>query len=264
MFIPQIAISIYLQLNKTMLGSMMGAKYSGFYQNSDNLVKMVLSLGTSLGTVMLPHMAAAFCKGDEDGMKRMLYRSFDMISFLAVAMAFGVAAVGYKLAPFFYGQGFGPVGPAMMIESIVIVMISWSNTIGQQYLVPTNRMKDYTISVVLGSVINLIVNFLFIRLWGLDGAMWATVLSETIVTGYQLVCTRKIFKWRQLFKNVPKYIIAGIAMFIPVFIMNVRLHPSVVTLSLEVLIAVVIYGGMIVLLRPTSLDFIFRSIKKRK
>ena len=264
MFIPQIAISIYLQLNKTMLGSMMGAKYSGFYQNSDNLVKMVLSLGTSLGTVMLPHMAAAFSKGDENGMKRMLYRSFDMISLLAVAMAFGVAAVGYKLAPFFYGQGFGPVGPAMMIESIVIVMISWSNTIGQQYLVPTNRMKDYTISVVLGSVINLIVNFLFIRLWGLDGAMWATVLSETIVTGYQLVCTRKVFKWRQLFKNVPKYIIAGIAMFIPVFIMNVRLHPSVVTLSLEVLIGAVIYGGMIVLLRPTSLDFIFRSIKKRK
>ena len=74
MFIPQIAISIYLQLNKTMLGSMMGAKYSGFYQNSDNLVKMVLSLGTSLGTVMLPHMAAAFSKGDENGMKRMLYR----------------------------------------------------------------------------------------------------------------------------------------------------------------------------------------------
>ena len=93
----------------------------------------------------------------------------------------------------------------MMIESIVIVMISWSNTIGQQYLVPTNRMKDYTISVVLGSVINLIVNFLFIRLWGLNGAMWATVLSETIVTGYQLVCTRKIFKWRhylKIFRNI--------------------------------------------------------------
>ena len=53
-------------------------------------------------------------------------------------------------------------------------------------------------------------------------------------------------------------------MFIPVFIMNVRLHPSVVTLSLEVLIGAVIYGGMIVLLRPTSLDFIFQSIKERK
>ena len=34
--------------------------------------------------------------------------------------------------------------------------------------------------------------------------------------------------------------------------------------DLEVLIGAVIYGGMIVLLRPTSLDFIFRSIKKRK
>ena len=31
---------------------------------------------------------------------------------------------------------------------------------------------------------------------------YITVLDEG-VTGYQLVCTRKIFKWRQLFKNVP-------------------------------------------------------------
>lgn len=261
MFIPQIAISIYLQLNKTMLGSMMGAKYSGFYQNSDNLVKMVLSLGTSLGTVMLPHMAAAFSKGDDEGMKRMLYRSFDMLSLLSIAMAFGIAAVGFKLAPFFYGQGFAPVGPAMMIESIVIVMISWSNTIGRQYLVPTDRMKEYTASVVSGSVVNLLANFLFIKLWGLDGAMWATVLSETVVTGYQLFCVRKIFKWKKLFENLPKYLIAGIFMFIPVFWMNTHLHTSILTLGLEVFIGVIIYVGMILILKPTSLQFILKKIK---
>ena len=129
LFIPQIATSVYLQLNKTMLGVMMGTKYSGFYQNSDNLVKMVLSLATSLGTVMLPHMSAAFVKGDKEKMHQMLYKSFDVLSILAFAMTFGIAAVSTNLAPFFYGRGFWPVGPAMMIESIVIILIAWSNTI---------------------------------------------------------------------------------------------------------------------------------------
>ena len=263
MFIPQIAISIYVQLNKTMLGFMIGAKYSGFYQNADNLVKMVLSLGTSLGIVMLPHMSAAFSKGDEVGIKRMLYRSFDILSLLSFAMAFGLAAISYKLAPFFYGKDFAPVGPAMMIESIVIIMISWSDTIGHQYLVPANNMKDYTTSVILGSLVNLLANFLFIKLWGLNGAMWATVLSETTVTTYQLWCVHKIFTPRKLFENVPKYLIAGIIMFVVVFWMNLKTHPNVITLGFQVIVGAAIYGTMVLILKPTSLKYAISFFKRK-
>ena len=263
LFIPTIATSVYLQLNKTMLGAMMGTKYSGFYQNSDNLVKMVLSLATSLGTVMLPHMSAAFAKGDKKGMQKMLYKSFDMLSLLSIAMMFGVAAVSTNLAPFFYGKGFGPVGPAMMIESIVILLIAWSNTIGKQFLVPTDHVKEFTTSVVAGAVFNLFANFLFIHLWGLNGAMWATVASEAVVTGYQLWVVRKEVEFPEMFRNFFKYMIAGLAMFIPVYLMNIKLHTSILTLGLEVIVGVAIFIIMIFVLRPTSLETIMGLIKRK-
>lgn len=263
LFIPQIAISVYLQLNKTMLGVMMGTKYSGFYQNSDNLIKMVLSLATSLGTVMLPHMSAAFVKGDKEKMHQMLYKSFDVLSILAFAMTFGIAAISTNLAPFFYGKGFWPVGPAMMIESFVIILIAWSNTIGQQYLVPTNQIKKYTTSVVLGAVFNFVANFIFIDAWGLNGAMWATVASEAVVTGYQLWAVRKQVHFNEMFRNILKYLAAGIVMFIPVYLMNIKLHTSIITLALEVITGVIIYIVMILILRPTSLSFIFKMLKRK-
>ena len=263
LFLPQIATSIYLQLNKTMLGVMMGTKFSGFYQNSDNLVKMVLSLATSLGTVMIPHVSAAFSKGNKKNVFDLLYKSFDMLSVLAFAMMFGVAAISKNLGPFFYGKGFEPVGTAMMIESIVIVLIAWSNTIGDQYLVPTNQIKPYTTSVVLGAFVNLFANFLFIKLWGLAGAMWATVLSEVVVTGYQVWCVRKEMELSKLFQNTFKYIIAGIVMFIPVFIMNIKLPTNIVALGIEVLVGVIIYGIMLLLLKPTSLNLILGFIHKK-
>lgn len=262
LFIPQIATSVYLQLNKTMLGVMMGTKYSGFYQNSDTLVKMVLSLATSLGTVMLPHMSAAFVKGDKEKMHQMLYKSFDILSILAFAMTFGIAAVATNLAPFFYGKGFWPVGPAMMIESIVIVLIAWSNTIGQQYLVPTNQIKKFSTSVVLGAVFNFIANFVFIDFWGLKGAMWATVASEAVVTGYQMWAVRKQVHFTEMFRNTFKYLIAGVVMFIPVYLMNIKLHTSVITLGLEVIVGIVIYVVMILLLKPTSLKMVFQMLKR--
>ena len=263
LFIPQIATSVYLQLNKTMLGVMMGTKYSGFYQNSDNLVKMVLSLATSLGTVMLPHMSAAFVKGDKEKMHQMLYKSFDILSILAFAMTFGIAAISTNLAPFFYGKGFWPVGPAMMIESLVIILIAWSNTIGRQYLVPTNQVKKFTTSIVLGAVFNFVANFIFIDFWGLNGAMWATVASEAVVTGYQLWAVRKQVHFNEMFRNILKYLVAGIAMFIPVYLMNIKLHTSIITLALEVVIGIIIYVGMILILKPTCLSFIFKMLKKK-
>ena len=59
LFIPQIATQVYVQLNRTMLGVMVNETASGYYQYSDNLVKLILALVTATGTVMLPHVANA-------------------------------------------------------------------------------------------------------------------------------------------------------------------------------------------------------------
>lgn len=127
---PQIAVQIYVQLNKTMLGSMVNETAAGYYQYSDNLVKLILALVTATGTVMLPHVANAFSHGNMDHVNKMLYKSFDFVSAMAYPMMFGLAAVSLTLVPKYYGPGYEPVGPAMMIESIVVLMIAWSNVLG--------------------------------------------------------------------------------------------------------------------------------------
>lgn len=263
LFIPQVATSVYLQLNKTMLGAMIGAKYSGYYNNADQLIKIVLTLATSLGTVMLPHMAAAFAKGNKEKVNKLLYTSFDFISLLSMAMMFGIAAISLQLGPYFFGAGFEPVGPAMLIESVVIILIAWSNAVGTQYLLPTNKVKAFTTSVMLGAILNIIINFPFIYLWGLNGAMFATVLSEVMVTAYQLWYIRNIVQLKQMFVNIPKYLISGIVMFIPVFILSNTVKTSILSLALEVLLGVVIYIVMIYILRPTSLAQVEQIIKSK-
>lgn len=90
MFVPQIAIQLYVQLNRTMLGIMVNEKASGFYQYSDNLIKLVLAFATATGTVMLPHVANAFAQGDMKKVNRMLYKSFDFVSALVYPMMFGI------------------------------------------------------------------------------------------------------------------------------------------------------------------------------
>lgn len=143
----------------------------------------------------------------------MLYKSFDFVSAVAVPMMFGLAAISLTLAPKYYGPGYDPVGPAMMIESIVILMIAWSNALGVQYLLPIHHQKQFTISVTVGAVVNIILNFPLIHFYGLNGAMWSTVLSEISVTLYQLIAVRGLLSYRTLFNSLWKYLVSGVVMF---------------------------------------------------
>ena len=179
-------------------------------------------------------------------------------------MAFGLAAVGLHGVPYFYGKGFEPVGPAIMIESVVIIIIGWSNAIGVQYLLPTNRVKEFTRSVILGSVVNIILNFPLMKIWGLYGAMVSTVLSETVVTGYQFWTIRAEVSFVSMFINFWKYILSGIIMFIPVFWLNVKVHTSWFSILFEVVIGMTIYLVVIFILKPTILNKFYQLVDKRK
>ena len=263
LFIPQIATQVYVQLNRTMLGIMVNETASGYYQYSDSLVKLILALVTATGTVMLPHVANAVSHGDMKKVNQMLYKSFDFVSAMAVPMMFGLAAISLTLAPKYYGSGYGPVGPAMMIESIVIIMIAWSNVLGVQYLLPIHHQKQFTISVTVGAVVNIILNFPLIHLYGLNGAMWSTVLSEISVTLYQLIAVRGLLSYKTLFNSLWKYLVSGVVMFLPVFWMNTHLKDSWLMMGLEVIVGVVIYGVMVMLLRAPIVDEAKKLIREK-
>lgn len=264
LFVPTVATTIYVQLNKTMLGVMIGTTYSGYYYNSDQVIKMVLSVATALGAVMLPHVAAEFAKGNQEKINELLYKSFDAMSLLCTAMFFGVAAVSLRLGPWFYGKGFQPVGPAMVIESVVLLVIGWSNVIGTQFLVPTNRVRPYTMSIIAGSLFNICANFFLIKAWGLNGAMVSTVLSEIVVTSYQLWSIRHIVQFRAMFKNVWKYLLAGIGMFIPVFYLNYTLTPGIIHFAIEIVLGAIIYVALVVLLHPAIMQEITTLVRQRR
>ena len=185
---------------------------------------------------------------------QMLYKSFDFVSAVSYPMMFGLAAISLTLAPKYYGPGYDPVGPAMMIESIVILMIAWSNVLGVQYLLPINHQRDFTVSVTVGAVVNVILNIPLIHNWGLDGAMWSTVISEISVTLYQLWAVKGLLNYRQLFLNSWKYLLSGIIMFVLVFWMNQHFQDSWLMMGLEIIIGVIIYGVMIIFFKAPIID----------
>lgn len=250
LLIPQVAIQIYLQLNKTMLGMLQGVTASGFYDNSDKIIKMLLAIVTATGTVLLPHVAHSFANGDTNAVKRSLEKSMHIILVMAFPLAFGIAAVASTFTYYFFSLKFMPVSKLMAVESIVVIPISIASAIGVQYLLPTNQMKSYTTSVMLGSITNIILNIPLILWLGTMGAIVATVLSETTVTLYQVFIVRKQINLSKIFSESWKYCLAGLLMYITVRMIVLARPISITTLAIEVIVGVASYVIYLIVLRP--------------
>ncbi|MDD9138237.1 flippase [Fructobacillus sp. CRL 2054] len=254
MFLPTIATQIYLQLNKTMLPFMTGSTASsGIYDNADKIIKVCLALVTSVGMVMLPRMSAHFAAGENEQMKKAIHSSMDFVSAIAIPLATGIAAVGPTAMLWFLGRSWGEVGTALVLLTPIIVFIGWSNVIGNQFLIPTKRLNDYTWSVTFGAVLNIFLNFFFIYLWGVEGAAVATALSELAVIGYQLVVTRHDMPIMKHFVGLWRYIVAAAIMYVAVTVV-VDMHGiGILSTLIESIIGVIVYLLVLVLLRAPIL-----------
>ena len=264
MFVPQIASQVYLQLNKTMLGAFIGVEASGFYDNSDKIIKILLAIVTATGPVLLPHMAHSFARGDRKAVFTSLSKSMHFILLLAFPMASGLAAVSPVFTRVFFGRKFEAVSVLLAIESLVIILVGISNAIGIQYLLPTNQVRPFTVSVGVGAAVNIVLNVPLILIWGTVGAMIATVVSELSVSLFQLSFVRKQMQVGSLFTESWKYLIAAILMGIYIrFYLNIIPFGDLLKLISSILLGLVIYSLILILLRPRLLIDMVLSMRKQ-
>ena len=138
-------------------------------------------------------------------------------------------------------------------------MIAWSNVLGVQYLMPTGHNKEFTISVTVGAVVNIILNVPMILWLGTQGAMIATVISEISVTAYQFYVVRHELSIRQMTAEVWKYLLGGLMMFAVVLYLNLTLPFSMLQLVLQVGVGILLYGVVLWLTKPKLLNYIKRG-----
>lgn len=253
LFVPQIATQVYLVVNKTMLGSLTSVDAAGYFDQSDKMVKVVLALVTATGTVMLPHVANAFMRGEIEKTKQFLYKSFKFVTVVSVPMMFGLMAVSDKFVPLFFTSKFNSVAPLMMIESVIILLIAWSNALGTQYLLPTNQNKAFTTSVVMGAIVNIIANVPLILLWGANGAAIATVISEFVVTGYQMYAVREQIDLHELFRDTGKFLVSGILMLIAVKIIDSMTPATWLMIICEIVVGIIVYLLGLIIMKTSIL-----------
>ena len=107
LFIPSVAVQIYTVLDKSMIGWMTeGSAENGYYEQAEKVVKMALSVVSSLGTVVMPRIAQKFKQGDNEAVKFYIYKLYRCSLLAGVPMAVGLIVISDVFVRVFFGSGY--------------------------------------------------------------------------------------------------------------------------------------------------------------
>lgn len=263
-FIPQIATEVYTVLDKTMIGALASnIEQVGFYSQAQKIVKMTLCIVSSLGTVMLSAMSRMFKDKDMQGLINSVLKSYRFTFFTGIPMMFGIIGVSKNFCPWFFGPGFESVAPILALLAPIIVIIGLSNVTGRQFLLPTKKQTEFTVSVVLGAVVNFCANFLLIPRYNAVGAVVGTLVAEISVTTAQFFFVKKEIHVKTLAKMSMIYFIAGVLMCISVTLIGNLLPSSIATFVIQTVVGCLVYVGILGFFKDEMLKYIFEIATKK-
>lgn len=254
LLLPTVASQIYMMINRTLLGKLDAISASGYFDYGSRLVMVLIAIVTAVSQVMMPLSTKRAKNGDMAGLRHDLIVGMDTTTGIGVGLAFGIAAISPQMPAWLLGLGYEPVSQLLMIIAPAVILIGWSNVLGQQYLLVTGKTAAYTWALWAGVFFNISFDFILIPWFGLNGAAYGLLISEIMIVIWQLILVHREVAVPRLFPQFWKYLVAGALMFGVVHYLNVEQFMNAHHLLLQMGIGVVIYLLLVVILNTPLIN----------
>lgn len=254
LFLPQVAISLYVVLDRTLLGLLGSYSDVGIYEQGQKLISILLKVVSSLGVVMLPRVANLLSERREEDSQNMVKFSFILYNLIIFPMIFGLIAVNEVFVKLFLGKNFQDVKYVLYIIVFNIMFVGWTNILGYQVLVVRNKNKEFMLSTTIPAFVSVAVNIAVIPFFGYIGASITSVVVEILVFAIQWYYSRNIINKKLLFnKDLAKIILSSLVMLGAVIFCKMTLgFDGIVGLVIYLAVGGISYLGMLFLLKTVN------------
>ena len=240
-FVLNLSVSLYVQLNPVMLGFLSDNTQVGYYTAGSKLSYIILSVVTSMATVLIPHVSNMIQVHDTEKFKQLITKVYHYYMALALPFTIGLIVLSVPLTLVICGNSFYEASYVTAITAPVIIFISITNIIGLQVLYPYGKENYVTYSTIGGAVINLIVDIPLILLWGSKGAAIATFCAELAVLLIQVRLGRRYIPFKYFDDSIKLYVLSSILMGVAVFLTSGLFNKPIIQLLVPTCVGIVVF-----------------------
>jgi O-antigen/teichoic acid export membrane protein len=250
---------INFKIDQVMLSFMKGDTVLGIYSAAYKIIDILAVLPSLLLTVLYP----VFSRFDAEN-KALLKKSVDFalryVILLSIPVVIGVFLLADKIILLLYGVDY--------IESIgvlkILIFISLISFVNSPFYVLLNaigKQKITLINTAFTALVNIIMNLILIPKYSINGAAFATIISEITFLGLSYYQLRKAGFKLDLLSKATKPIIAGIFMTISIIFM-IKLNIFII-----IPVAAIVYFAILFAIKEFSredIELVKKVLKRNK
>lgn len=263
LFAMTVSINLYTALDSTMLGFLQGDNAVGLYTAGIKVNKVITSLITSLGVVLLPRLSYYLEIGEKGRFRELVDKAYHFTFILSVPICLGLYTLSDDIIHIFSGEEFADASLTMKILTPLILVIPFSVLTNNQIFVPMRKDKLVLLSACIGAVVNFCANMILIPLYAENGAAMGTVIAETAVMAVCFYNANKYLEIKSMLRGYWKYWIAVIPIPVIGYIIKTLGMHQIVSIGVIILLSGVSYFIFLIILKEEYVLLGLEELKKR-
>jgi O-antigen/teichoic acid export membrane protein len=183
-----VVVMIYMRIDQVMIKNMMDEEAVGYYAAAVRLCEAWYFIPVTLCNAIFPAIVNAKNVGLDFYNNRM-QKLYDLLTWLAIGIAIPVTIFSSLIIQILFGNEFASAAPVLTIYIWAGVAV-FLGVASSQYLINENFTKLSFFRTSVGMVLNVILNFILIPLYGILGSAIATLISYTVST-FSIVASKE-------------------------------------------------------------------------
>jgi polysaccharide transporter, PST family len=191
-----LTIMIYMKIDQIMLGEMVSIQAVGLYSSATRISEVWYFIPTAIASSVAPAIYAAKKEKNEFLYYRRIEQLLRLLSLTAIIIAIPMSFFSGTIMTVLFGNEYAASGPILAVHIWAALFVFMG--IGTSYWFIAEGLNHLALSrTLIGVIINVILNFFLIPVYGGLGAAIATVISQAFAAflGHAInPKTRKIFQ----------------------------------------------------------------------
>ncbi len=249
LFCGQLAITIYVQSDITMLGIFQSDKEVGIYTITSKVYMLIKGMVNALTTVAIPRISYYLGEHKMQEYENFSNKLLNYIILLLVPLTLGLILFSNNILYIIGGERYMVGNQALNLLSLSLLFAVISGFLCNGIMISNRKEKDFLFVTALSAILNIILNLFFIPKVGMLGAAITTLISEILVFFLALKATKKYLKIKIDKQHIFSILIAGVVVVIISIICKKMMDNIIEQLVIAMILSCIAYFGVLAVLR---------------
>lgn len=218
-FANNLAMSVYLNADTTMLGFMDGDYVVGIYAVAVKIYNVIKAVIAAMFTACIPRLASYFGSEKYKEYKLLLNQIINVCTLIMLPAVAGLIVLARPIVLLLSGKSFEQATSSLSIIALGIIGAIYGGIMTNCINLPMKRETYNLKGTIIAAIVNVLLNFIFIPLFHENGAALTTVIAEFTVFGYCLFTFKNIKEYVD-FKPIIRNIFTGLGECAIVFLLD--------------------------------------------